>query len=326
MKIKTLVPHFDNTYSSFPTFTEYEDRIFVFYRQGITSDYQCHGIRGKVRCFEIEKEILMNMPDGKEDSLYSYGKDYTVFENENEIDAVVSKLDDNVYSLCTRKFMKKQPVETYISFSDSPSFNDRREVNVNGIDWVVFYGKAFKWDQGHVFSAYGEIDSIKGERPMLLITDNFESWELLSYMPDNSRGTILNESSVVFDGKKYTIFMREDEEPFGIWYSTSRNLQDWTAPERLLSSAHAPMAVYENEKIYLAFRELVSNSAGAVSLMSPFAGRNILNLDKYEGNPYDGGYADISIIDNRLLAVYYFGNEIGEPYLKCCVVERDEVT
>ncbi len=316
MKIKTLVPQIKDTYSSFPTFTEHDGKIFVFYRQSVKSDIQCHGIEGKVRCFEIDKELFLKMfENDNEADLYSFGKDYTVFESENEIDAIVSRLGENTFSLCTRTFMKNLPVRTYISVSDTPHFKERHEVKIKGAEWMVFYGKAFKWDQGFVFPAYGDL---KGERPMLLITDDFRSWDVLSLLPANLSGMALNESSVVFDSEKYIIFMREDTGSFGIWYSTSHDLQSWTAPEKLISFAQAPMSVCRNGRIFLTFREFLDEDKAAVSLMSPFSDTGVLTIETYNGDPYDGGYTDIGFIDDRMFIVYYTGNECGEPYLRIC--------
>ncbi len=331
MITKTLVPQIKDSYSSFPTFTEHDNRIFVFYRQGIKSDAQIHGVHGRVKCFEIDKGLCLNQfENNKIESLYELGKDYTIFEGKNEIDAIVSRLEDNVFSLSTRIYIKKQPMETYVSFSDVPYFKERKEIIIRGAEWIVFYGKAFKWEQGYVFPAYGELSELEGERPLLLITDDFSSWEVLSYLPGNFYGFTLNESSIVFDGEKYFIFMREETKPFaadtesfGIWYSTSNDLQKWSPPEKLISWAHAPMTVFRNGRIYLTFRELVSDDTTIISLISPFSDLDKLIIDTYKGNPYDGGYTDIGIIDERLFVIYYTGNDEGEPYLKICEIDGD---
>ncbi len=331
MKTKTVVPQMENTYSSFPTLTEHDGRLFVFYRQGLKSDNQMHGIQGKVKCFEIDKEICLNQFDenGRE-CLYDLGNDYQVFEGENEIDAVVSRLESNLFSLCTRKHIIGEPVQTYVSFSDSPRFNERYELKIDGIDWAVFYGKAFKWEQGYVFPAYGEFSELAGERPLLLITDDLSSWEVLSYLPGNLPGFVLNESSIAFDGEQYTIFMREDTHfcfdefsQFGIWYSFSHDLLDWSIPDKLISSAHAPMSVYYKGEIYLSYRELMFDGTSAVALMSPFSKKRKLSIETYVGNPYDGGYSDINIIDDRMFVVYYIGNQSGEPFLRLTEINKN---
>ncbi len=316
---KTIIPQIEGVYSSFPTFTEYDSRIFVFYRQGFKSDMQCHGIAGKVKCFEIEKDLFGKVfDDEKLETLYELGKDYIVFESNNEIDAIVSRLDENVFSLGTRGYIKGKPGKTYISFSDKPVFKDRYEVKIKGVNGFAFYGKAFKWQEGYVFPAHGELKEDTFSRPLLLITDDFSSWDLLSYLPSYLTGTILNESSVVFDGEKYFIFMREDLEPFGIWYSISDDLQEWSFPKKLLSSAHAPMCIYKDGRIYLTFRDLVSTELSSVSLYIPFQNPEILTIDTYEGNPYDGGYTDICVIDSDVYITYYLGNGEGEPFIKTC--------
>jgi hypothetical protein len=326
MTIKTLVPQIKNTYSSFPTFTEHDNKIFVFYRQGIKSNLQCHGVQGKVKCFEIEKGLFLNLfKDDKGECLYDFGKDYIVFEGENEIDAIVSKLEEDVFSLCTRRFVKREPIKTYISISDVPHFRYRSEVKIKGVENIIFYGKAFKWEQGYVFPAYGQLTKVKGVRPLVLITEDFSSWELLSYLPGSFYGLTLNESSIISDGEKYTIFIREDTDSFGIWYSTSDDLQRWTFPKKLVSYAQAPMSIYQKGKIYLTFRELVSDDTTNISLMTPFSHTEKITVDIYEGNPYDGGYTDIGVIDDRLFVAYYTGNVNGEPYLKCCELNGNEL-
>jgi len=252
------------------------------------------------------------------ETLYKLGKDYFVFESENEIDAIVSKLDKNIFSLGTRTYVKGKPGKTYISFSDKPVFKDRYEAKVKGVNGFAFYGKAFKWEAGYVFLAYGRLMEDTFSRPLLLITDDCSSWDLLSYLPSNLNGTILNESSVVFDGERYFTFTREDSEPFGIWYSMSDELQKWSFPKKLVSSAHAPMSIHENGIIYLTFRDLVSAELSSVSLYILFRNSERLTIDTYEGNPYDGGYTDICVIDNDVYITYYLGNEEGEPFIKTC--------
>ena len=78
------------------------------------------------------------------------------------------------------------------------------------------------------------------------------------------------------------------------------------------------MAVYRNNRIFLTFREFLDEDKAAVSLMSPFSDTGVLNIETYNGDPYDGGYTDICFIDDRMFIVYYTGNESGEPYLRIC--------
>ncbi|HBR18387.1 MAG TPA: hypothetical protein DD725_12475 [Deltaproteobacteria bacterium] len=314
---KIIIPQKENTYSSFPTFTEYDDKIFIFYRQAVKNNKQCHGIKGKVKCFEIEKELFLKCFENKKsETLYNYGNESIVFKEGNEFDAIVSRLDTNIFSLATRTYIKKT-MKTFVSFSDSPVFKDRVEVKIEGIEWLAFYGKALKCEQGYVFPAYGQLAGETVERPLIIITNDFLHFELLSSLPSNVDGPILNESSIIYDGKKYMILMREETFPRGIWFSTSTDLCKWDGFERFLSFAHAPMAIYLNNDIYLTFRDLISEKKTGISLISTSKLYKTL-IDLYEGSPYDGGYSDIGIINGDLFIIYYMGNKKGEPYIKCC--------
>lgn len=308
--VKTVISQRENIYSSFPTFTEFDNSIYIFYREATS-----HVFGGKVKCFKIEKELFINaFGDDNIKSLYNSGEEYTVFEGANENEALISKLEGNVFSLATRTYERKK-LKSYMSFSNEPKFKERCEAKIKGIEWLIFYGKAFKWKEGYVFSAYGDLD---GERPLVLITEDFQAWDVLSYLPSDFDGVILNESSIMFDGKNYTIFMREDTKSFGIWYSISDNLQEWTPPVKLTAAAHAPMSLYKDEKIYLTFRDLISPGLSSVSLM--FSGNvpEKITIEQYKGSPYDGGYTDIAVINDEVYILYYIGNEDGEPFINIC--------
>lgn len=317
MPIRTLIPHRKDRYSAFPTFVEYDDKLFVFYRQGIKSDYQCHGLEGIVKCAIIEKKKLLHAFDSDSDeSDLHLDEDFIVFAGNNELDAIVSRLDENLFSLATRTYIKGEEGQTFISTSDKPFFRDRRVLKVSGIEWLVFYGKAIKCAMGYLFTAYGVLEGQSYERPLLLLTTDFVSWKLLHAFQSNFNGSILNECSIIFTGNGYTIFFRDDSEKAGIHYSTSTDLTTWSEPVKLLSHAHAPMAAYVNGDVYLTFRQLISESESGVTLSLPFTDLKQMAIEKYKGDPFDGGYTDLGIIDNRLFVVYYAGNETGEPCIK----------
>jgi len=61
--IRTIMPQIEGVYSSFPTITEYDNKLYIFYHQGIKSGMQCHGVGGKVKCFEIEKGLFVEAFD-----------------------------------------------------------------------------------------------------------------------------------------------------------------------------------------------------------------------------------------------------------------------
>jgi len=317
---KTVIPRREKTYSSFPTLATNGDRVYVFFRQGRTSNRQCHGVDGVVKCFEIEKEVLLRaLGDDRVTSLFDLGRETTVFGSAgaNEIDAIVSRPQENVYTLATRLYNPPQLLKSYISFSDTPCFQERTEVRVKGVRWLVFYGKAFRSPAGYVFPAYGALEGEGFSRPLLLVTDNGESWDVLSWLPSNLEGhIILNESSVVHDGDQYVIFMRRDTPPYGIWYATSFDLQAWSEPQPLLEKAHAPMSLKVGDRLYLTFRDLSDPEVSAVSLLNPLDGGRKTVIDTYHGDLYDGGYTDLLVIDGYLLIVYYLGNEKAEPEIR----------
>lgn len=318
---KIIIPRKSNTYLSFPTFTSHQGEIFIFYREGYINDSQIkgsHGTRGKIKCFRLDQELFINSfnIEDKTETLYDSGTESVLFSKGNEFDAIVSKLDNDKFTLATRTYIGKR-MKTFFSFSDSPVFKERSEVQIKGTEWVVFYGKGFKWKEGYVFPAYGQLEGEDFERPFIVITDDFSRFDLLSYLPSDINGSIFNESSIVFDKDKYVIFMRDDTPPFGIWCSVSKDLQDWAPPELLFFSAHAPMAISHEGRVFLAYRDLVSLKKTDLSLLT-FPSYKKITIDSYEGSPYDGGYADMAVIDGNIYALYYIGNKEGEPFIKCC--------
>lgn len=317
---KTVIPRREKTYSSFPTLATNGDHVYVFFRQGRTSNRQCHGLDGVVKSFRIKKHILFQaLRDDQVESLYQLGWETTIFgsEGENEIDSIVSQPAENVYTLATRLYNPPQPLKSYISFSGTPCFQERREVRVKGVQWLVFYGKALRSPEGYVFPAYGALEGEEFSRPLLLVTGGGELWELLSCLPSKLKGSIiLNESSVAHDGERYVIFMRQDTPPYGIWYATSFDLQAWSEPRPLLEKAHAPMSLKVGDRIYLTFRDLSDPEVSAVSLLTPLDGGRKTVIDTYRGNLYDGGYTDLLAVDGHLLIVYYLGNERAEPEIR----------
>ncbi len=108
MIIKTLIPQQKDTYSSFPTITRCQDKFYVFYRQGTKNTGRCHGLMGTVRCYTIPVTQLWAELNSCKEIIYDPARDQALpFSSENELDAIVSHLDDNLYSLVTRTYMQK---------------------------------------------------------------------------------------------------------------------------------------------------------------------------------------------------------------------------
>lgn len=316
---KTIIPRQQQTYSSFPTFITHGDDLYLFYRQGKTDKTFVHGYKGIVNCWKISKKRLIDAFNSDQSIIFDKGLHTTIFENRelNELDSIVSKLDDNFYSLVTRMYLPRKLNQPYISFSSTPNFKERKKIKVPGTQWLVLYGKGLKTNEGYVFPAYGSLKKEPGERVILIQTDDLgDSWSILSYLPLNRKEYILNESSIVYDGKQYSIFMRSNKLPFAIWYSQSKDLKEWTTPQKLVDKGHAPMAIMQNERMIMSYRDLSIKNQHATSIMNPFTDESITRLDTYIGNLYDGGYSDLGIIDNHLFVTYYSGNQMAEPYIK----------
>lgn len=321
MKQKIIIPRQKNLYSSFPTMTTDDKNLYIFYRQAKTDEDFVHGYYGKVNCFKIEQQAFLEAMRSDKQTIFSLGKHETVFSStkQNEIDAIVSKLDKNLYTLVTRQYLPKKLNQPYLSVSNSPTFNERKAIQHPDLQWFVLYGKALKSTEGYIFPAYGSSKSEPGQRPFLLQTDDFTTWSILSTLPLNE-DYILNESSIVFHDGLYTIFMRDNKLPFGIWHAESKDLKQWTKPTKLITHAHAPITLLHNGKLFLTYRDLSVNKKWLTSLIEPFTSKQKIILDQYEGNPYDGGYSDLIVIKDQLICVYYSGNEDGEPEIKCSIL------
>ncbi|MBF0566469.1 MAG: exo-alpha-sialidase [Nitrospirae bacterium] len=327
MIIRTLIPRKENTYSSFPSIVEHRDKLYVYYRQGQRDPVQCHGLYGKVRCFVIEKEIfLRQFSESPDESLLPLGKDYVVFESINEIDSIATRLDDNLFTLSTRTYVRDKIGRTYISYSKTPVFHNRHEVELKEALWVVFYGKPFKWARGFVFTAYGVLRGESRQSSLVLYTEDFHSWSLLSRVQGTEEPggeIVFNECTIAGDGVKYTMYLRQDSYPYGIWYAKSEDLNNWSPPVKLLSCAHAPCVAVRGCNVYLTFRNLIDEYTSAIAIIQPFIERSPIEIERYSGDPFDGGYSDTAFIEDKLYVVYYRGNTYGEPDIRVACLDGD---
>lgn len=319
---KTIIPRSDHTYSSFPTYTEYENKIYLFYRQGKTSEQFVHGYEGKVKMLTFEKtELISSMKSEQKIDFQKLGKEQTIFSNteKNELDSIVTKLGENLYSLVTRLYLPRQLNQPHISISTTPHFESRQPINIEETSWHALYGKGFTSNEGYIFPAYGSLKKERGERPFLLQTDDFKTWKVLSAIP-LSEDYILNESSVIYYNDHYIMYMRDNKKPFAIWKSESADLKTWTKPEKIIDKAHAPMAIVHNETVHLSYRDLSNEQYHASSYMMNENEDKKMILDRYTGSLYDGGYTDIGIVNNHLFITYYSGNEKAEPNIKATLL------
>ena len=320
MKRATIVESRKGIYSAFPTMVTHKGYIYLYYRQGATSSAQVHGLHGVVNRMKVrEDDYTKAHGEPKAGPVSKIGEERVVFAGENELDSIVAQIDESLFSLCTRDTVLGSHNTCFVSFGDEPEFYWREEVSLPGVNLHAFYGKPLKTPHGYVFTAYGEVNRDGLQRPLVLVTDT-KRWGLLSYLPTMVKGNRLNECSLTRDGDSWLLFIREDDPPYGIWFSRSPDLQEWSAPEKLVSSAHAPMAKEVGRKIHLAYRWLVKKGLSAVALTRPWGNEKPMVLDHYRGSPYDGGYTDIAEVSGRLNIIYYLGNPRGEPSIESCLL------
>jgi len=324
MKIQTetVIPGEEAAYTAFPTFVTCRGEVFLYYRKGVVDKAGSHGKQGRVHCMRFDETDFLN-GFGKTRPLCQLGRDHVVFGEGNEMDAIVSKLGPQRYCLATRNYDEEKVMRTFISFSDKPIFKERKALEIQGLDWFAFYGKAFSANGVDVFPAYG---SLKGEifgRPLLLTSHQGRDWKPLASLPSYWDGkTVLNESSLAGVGDGWVLFMRQDTAPFGLWVAYSKDLLQWSKPQKWREAAHAPMALNIRGRLCLCFRNILEKDRAAIALsvfkdVPTFSGGDeLVNLDTYVGSVYDGGYGDLGAVGGELFVFYYHGNEEGEPFLK----------
>ncbi len=312
MITKTIVSENPKLYSSFPTMVTCKDYLFIFYRQGVVNKLQPHGFSGKVKCIKL--------PLDKLDKFFNNNisiQDRVIFESQNELDAIVSKLDSDLYTLGTRIFVKNKINDVYLSVSYDCNFTERVKITIKDADLAAFYGKAINLDSKYIFSAYGNLKGESFQRPLLIVTSDFVHFELLSYLY-SSPMMILNETSFVKTQDYYIAFSRKDTYPnYAIFTSKSKNLIDWSKPEKLINFGLAPMAINVNDIIYVSFRD-IENGINKISIINTKTFEKKI-IDTYKGNMFDGGYSDLIFIGGYIYVAYYTNNIA--PFIKIAKIK-----
>lgn len=335
MPIKTLVPQAADRYSAFPTCTLYQDAFFIFYREGCKGKWGTHGYGGSVKSACWRQAELLTYLDGPTDTPPP-PTTTTLFAETglNEMDAIVSDLG-NTFSLATRHFDRERAMFSFVSFSADLQFTERRLVQVPGVRWFVFYGKAFAHGDDYLFPAYGACDGVPYMQPLLLATPSSKpgkSWRLFQAVPNGREGLELNESSLCRHNDRWHIWSRKHQKPFALYHATSPDLHTWTKPVEWQSRAHAPMAAVFDQRVFLSYRSILNDSKENGCENTPVAGTTVSlpfedtadhAVETFPGNPYDGGYSDLAWLDDRLLVVYYHGNQAGEPYIRAWLQAAD---
>lgn len=309
MIVKTIVKEEKQLYSSFPTMSICKDYLAIFYRQGVVDAKNPHGFCGKVKCIrlklsELENFFNQNSPIDIQEN--------TIFESQNELDAIVSKLSDKLYTLGTRIFVKDKINDVFLSVSSDCNFKKRQKISIKDVNLAAFYGKSLSAESYYIFSAYGTLKKETFTRPLFIATDDFSHFELFSHI-ESSKDLMLNETSVVKTENFYIAFSRKDTYPnYALYYSTSKDLVNWDKPEKFLDFALAPMAININGTIFVSFRDNEGNT-NKISIINTKTRKKKI-IDTYTGSLFDGGYTDLAFINEYIYIVYYTNNQA--PFIK----------
>jgi hypothetical protein len=309
MIVKTIIKEEKQLYSSFPTMSVCRDHLVIFYRQGVVDTKNPHGFYGKVNCTRLKLSELENFFD--QNSPIEI-QENTIFESQNELDAIVSKLSDKLYTLGTRIFVKDKINDVFLSVSSDCNFKERQKVSIKDVNLAAFYGKALCIEPYFLFSAYGTLKREIFTRPLLIATKDFSHFELFSFI-ESSKELMLNETSIVNTQNYYIAFSRKDTYPnYALYYSTSKDLVNWDKPKKILDFALAPMAINVNGTIFVSFRDNDGNT-NKISIINTKTRKKKI-IDTYTGSLFDGGYTDLAFINGFIYVIYYTNNQA--PYIK----------
>lgn len=320
--IKTLVSQKEGEYAAFPTFTSYQNKLYLFYRRGYRSRLGTHGKGGQVMLSIFDHDHFLEKFDHAEpDALARHQAAIPIFQVGNEHDAVVSNLGEAGFTLATRTFTRADERylnDTYLSKASRPEFARRQPVVLPTWKFVNFYGKAFLHNGSILMPAYGFGGSNPQTYAFLVSTPDGIRFREHALIFKRRPDLMLNETSIVHYQGKYHAFLRRDDKPYGIWHSSSEDTLHWEEPKQLIEAAHAPMAdVGPDGTCRLIFRLILGPDEAATAIMEPFTNPTPQIIETYQGSIFDGGYGDIGWIGNRLFVIYYHGNREGEPFIRC---------
>ncbi len=299
----------------------YSGRIHIFFREAKSIFPSPHGRNGKVMSTVIEPQTLYNWDNT------SKIHPEPIFTSGYEMDAIVSNPAPSIFILCTRTFEETtRKVEVFVSISNTPTFNERKRVTVKGVKKFVFYGKPIYRNGAFLFTAYGLVEWEDKPKPLLICTENFERWELLSYISSIPDHIILNESSMTEHDNRLHMFTRQDNLDFGIWHSKSSDGKKWNSLSKLFPYAHAPTTLKFSNSVWLSYRRIFGKNLAGISIRRAIPNLSAeITIDTYQGNIYDGGYSDTLTVDRGILLFYYRGNNLREPTLNFCYIKEEEL-
>ncbi len=311
-------------YHAFPTLIRTDNQLWLACRSGSVSGRQAHGVGGKVLLFSSD----VRHPD----EWMSQGTLFEPSSNEsvNELDAILSAPESDLYFLATRDYEFKRRNDVYLSRGSSPVLTRRTLLTALSDQNIICFGHIRRTDKGDLLMpGYRAFEDEPVGTPVLLKSgDRGKTWTFRAKVASSTAvGTRLTEYSLGYVGKKnWVVLIRNETPPFNLYRCESNDDgRTWSFPEKTNLFGHAPMII-DSQSIgghLVIYRDLSESDPGLAIGISQDQGRSWRRIAKpalYTGSVYDGGYGDlVQLNDNRYLAVYYLCDADASPWIEGCV-------
>lgn len=311
------------SYHSFPTIIHYQGELWLACRSGTVSDFQAHGINGKVLLFSANP----NTPEcWKFHSILFPQPSEGIF---NELDAILSAPEPDSIFLATRDYEFKKRNDVYLSVGQTPVMTQRKKLIDISDQYAICFGHIRRTVSGDLLlpGYCGFSDEPTGTPILLASSNNGRRWALRSKVASSTKvGTRLTEYSLGYTGAAgWTILIRSETPPFYLYQSQSADDgRTWSDPQRTDLRGHAPMLLDFNSGSLsghlVLYRDLSESEPGVsigLSLDHGISWTRAGRLASYSGSIYDGGYGDlIQLEENLYLAVYYLCDKDKSPWIQ----------
>jgi len=317
-------------YHAFPTLTRQEGRLWMACRSGAVSGRQAHGVAGKVLLFSADAATP-----------HDWSLQGTLFEpapegSRNELDAILSAPEADLFLLATRDYEHQKRNDVYLSTDSKPVFQHRRLLTEISDQYAICFGHIRKAVGGDLLMpGYCGFSDEPTGTPVLLVSENRgRTWSLRAKIASSAMvGTRLTEYSLGhLDGTGWTALIRNETPPFELYRTES--LDDgrtWALPQKTALCGHAPMII-DAEGVgghLVLYRDLAESEPGVgigISVDQGTSWQRIGRLGAYTGSIYDGGYGDlVHLEDNRYLAVYYLCGQDASPWIEGCIFSIESI-
>ena len=311
-------------YHSFPTLVRQQNQLWLACRSGSVSGRQVHGVDGKV--------LLFSADVARPDRWISHGP---LFEpspdgTRNELDAILSAPETNLFFLATRDYVWKERNDVYLSMGPTPILTERKLLTEISEQHAICFGHIRNTVSGDLLlpGYCGFSDEPSGTPVLLVSHDRGRTWTLRSKVASSANvGTRLTEYSLGHLGNSsWTALLRNETPPFNLYRTESHDDgRSWSTPEKSAMCGHAPMIldVESGHGHLVLYRDLSETDPGVAVGLSLDKGalwERSGRIATYTGSIYDGGYGDLVQLEkNCYLAVYYLCDEDALPWIEGAV-------